>query len=427
MHCARPLQTNLVRIQFSTPAVAMLSALLLFLWLAPFAQAQTFQVIYNFDGYTEVGGMVGVTPDNAGNLYGGAKTVYRLSHKNSGWIVDVLHRFGGLPDGDGLSGRVIFGPGGSLYGPTVAGGLPNCLQGEGCGTVFNVKPPLTICKSAMCSWNESVLYRFTGPPDGYYLQGDIAFDAAGNLYGTAYHGGQYDYGMVYQLSPSNGGWTENEIYSFTGQSDGAIPFGIVTDSLGNLYGVTALGGSSSCMTGGCGTVYELSPSGSGWTFKTIYTFQNTDDGLSPFGGLIFDAHGNLYGTTQEGGPAGGGTVFELTPSNGGWQFNLLYGLTGQFDTADGPQGSLAMDSEGNLYGETVFEGTYGWGSIFKLSPAAGGYVYTDLHDFTGGDDGGFPYGDVTLDSDGDLFGTTFQGGNGNNCRDGCGVVWEVTQ
>jgi len=138
-------------------------------------------------------------------------------------------------------------------------------------------------------------------------------------------------------------------------------------------------------------------------------------------GLIFDQAGNLYGSASSGGSGNGGTVFELMPSNGNWNFNLLYSLSGSGGSRNGPLRSLTMDAAGNLYGTTYSDGAYGAGSVFKLKPSNGAWTYTDLYDFTGGDDGANPYGGVTLDANGNLYGTTAFGGASD-----AGVVWEIT-
>src|SRR5271165_744555 len=138
-----------------------------------------------------------------------------------------------------------------------------------------------------------------------------------------------------------------------------------------------------------GTVYRLTHSGSGWTEDILFSFTGRSDGLGAVGGVVFDKAGNLYGTTQNGGVSGGGTVFELSPSGGGWNFTVLYSLSGQ----NGPLDSLALDAAGNLYGTTYADGAYGYGSVFKLTRNDGNWSYTDLHDFTNGDDGGNPIGE----------------------------------
>jgi uncharacterized repeat protein (TIGR03803 family) len=215
---------------------------------------------------------------------------------------------------------------------------------------------------------------------------------------------------VFELTPSNGGWTVSTLYSFTGGNDGANPFsGLVFDSAGNLYGTTYAGGSN-----GFGTVFRLAPSGSEWTLSVLYTFQGGNDGGSPLGGLIFDASGNLYGTTSR----GGGTVYELMTSAGGWTFSTVYRLTSS------PTASLVIDAAGTLFGQTVGGGLFGYGTIFKLALAGSNWVYTDLHDFSY-NDGTNPYGAV-INASGNLYGTTEYGGSHVCYGSGCGVVWEIT-
>ena len=194
-----------------------------------------------------------------------------------------------------------------------------------------------------------------------------------------------------------------------------------------LYGATELGGANNY-----GIVYQLTPSASGWTETVIYSFTNGFDGAYPLGGLVMDGSGNLYGTTSGGGIGGGGTVFELSPSNGGWTFSVIQSLTGSQSGA-GPRASLTLDSSGNLYGTTQQNGPMACGNVFKLTPVNGRWTYTDLHDFTCGNDGGFVYGGVALDRNGNLFGTTlYYGASGNNycgvdyAPVGCGVVWTIT-
>jgi len=226
--------------------------------------------------------------------------------------------------------------------------------------------------------------------------------------------------VVYAMMHSGSAWTQEPIYTFAGP-DGSQPFaGVILDSKGNMYGTTAQGGQY-----GFGTVYELSPSGGGWTEKVLYSFQNGSDGSTPIGGLIFDQSGNLYGAADNGGSGGGGTVFELTPSGGSWTYSPLYSFTGGAQC--GPRASLVMDGSGNLYGTTYCDGANNKGSIFKLTPSASGWTQISLYDFTGGTDGSAPISNVIFDSAGNLYGTASRGGNQSNCGlAGCGVVWAIT-
>jgi len=387
------------------------------------AQAQTYNVLYTFSGRADgADPEAGLTMDRAGNLYGTTSlggyydfgTVFKLSNRGSGWVFNNLYSFQGLSDGGYPQARVTIGPDGSFYG-TTSGSY------DGGGTVFNLRPPATACKTSLCDWTYTVLYSFTGgPSDGDEPTAEVVFDQVGNLYGTTVGGGLESCpgmyggcGVVFKLAPSNGGWTESVPYKFTKQGGYNPTAGVIFDKEGNLYGTAQAGGASNF-----GVVFQLTPSGSGWTEKILHSFGcSVGDGLFPLAGLILDGSGNLYGATYGGGSGGGGTVFELSPSDGNWTFSVLYSFTG----IGGPLGSLAMDAAGTLYGTTEDDGAYGWGSVFKLTPSNGGWAYTSLHDFTGGKDGGNPVSNVIFDANGNLYGTASAGGSQK-----WGVVWEIT-
>ncbi len=388
------------------------------------ARGQTFHVIYNFTG-----GAAGSTPqaglsmDNAGNLYGtlayggsqncrsGCGTVFRLKRSGPGWVYTTLHQFQGGDDGYQPYARVVFGPDGSLYGTTTYGGGYGCNLG-GCGTVFNLQPPATFCSNAQCPWVETVLYSFGSPAVPY---SEVTFDGAGNVYGTTFLGGSgcipTGCGAVYELTLSQGGWMVSSYYAF-GPDSVDLDSGVVLDQSGNLYGTTAIGGLDK------GTAYQLTRSGSGWTETTLHEFQGSD-GEVPIAGLVFDPFGHLYGATSDAGPAGGGTIFELTPSGDTWLFSLLYGLSGPSNS--GPQEDLLLDASGNICGTTQGSGTDSQGTVFKLSFSNGSWTETVLHNFTGGADGGSPRSNVIMDTQGNLYGTAAGGGTYDS-----GVVWEIT-
>ncbi len=417
------------------------SALLLALTTTPtqLAQAQTFTVLHNFTGGTDGAvPIAGLSMDRTGNLYGttigggiqgthcgsfgGCGTVFVLSNKGSGWILTPLYVFQGGNDGSNPMARVIIGPDGSLYGTTIAGGQgQGCLfnGSTGCGTVFNLRPPTHACGRAVCSWTETILYNFLGSSaDGANpYSGDLLFDHAGDLYGTTLEGGTVNAGTVFELTPHNGTWTENFHYSFYVSSALMAPTsGVVFDSSGNLYGTTESGGSCDGVGGG---VYELTPSSHGWTETDLHLFNCVSDGGQPIGGLISDNSGGFYGTTSINGAGVGGTVYVLSPSNGTWTFSVAYSFNG--DGGYGPYDSLTMDTTGNLYGTTYQDGANRFGAVFKLTPSGSGWTYTSLHDFTGGSDGGYPEGNVILDGNGNLYGTTTFGG-----AHGFGVVFQIT-
>jgi uncharacterized repeat protein (TIGR03803 family) len=291
----------------------------------------------------------------------------------------------------------------------------------GCGTVFRLTPPATVCRSVSCPWTETVLYRFGHlVGDGINPFSSLAFDHGGNLYGTTNGGGAAQLGTVYELAHAVNGWNESILYSFNSIATGYGPEAEVTfDQAGNLYGTTPFGGQG-CSGGGCGLVYKLSQSGSGWVETVLYQFSGGFDGSQPYGGLIFDTAGNIYGTTVYGGLHNpGGTVFELMPSNGGWNFSSIYSLYGN----SGSVATLALDGAETLYG-TATGDPFGTGSIFQLLNSGGSWTFTTLHTFDG-HDGVTPYGSVLVDSSGNLFGTASEGGTGA-CRFGCGVVWQIT-
>jgi len=376
----------------------------------PSAQAQKYTVIHNFTG-----GNDGALPrstlivDRAGNLYGTAGPVFKMSHAGSGWVYTPLFIFPGGYDGSGSGAAIAFGPDSSLYG-TADGGDLQCSDGEGggCGIVFNLKPPPTRPASFFSPWKETVLHAFAGrPSDGEFpWTGAIIFDRAGNLYGTTEFGGNSgNWGTVFKMTAYGGGWTESVIYNLAYGTNGPYS-GVVMDSAGNLYGTT-----------GDGTViFELSPYGDGWTFTDLHDFTGgLNDGGLAYGGLVFDSHGNLFGATTTGGAHGGGVVYELTPSNGTWTYHIIYNLPN-----GGPFDSLTVDAAGNLYGAAQDGGSDSAGMVFKLSQSNGVWTLTDLHDFTF-DTEWFPEGGVTLDANGNLFGTAKDGG-----AHGWGVVWEIT-
>lgn len=392
------------------PVVAVLSVAVM---CGNLAQAQTFTVLHDFTrGKDGASPEVGLSIDGAGNLFGTANsggsagfgTAFELARDHGGFDFKVLHTFTGgsvgSTDGGGPAARVIFGPNGTLYGSTTFGGNANG------GVVYNLGPRSPFIK-------ENILHSFTGGNDGSRPSGDLLFDQTGNIYGTASFGGATFNGVVFELTPSGSGFTEDVLYTFTGGNDGALPSsGVISDAAGNLYGTAGSGGAF-----GFGTVFELTGSGPSRTEQTLYSFQDGSDGGSPSGGLILDAFGNLYGTTSTGGAGGGGTVFKLTPSGGSFTFTVLFSFTG----SGGPAATLTMDAAGNIYGTTTNDGAFGQGSVFKLTPSGGGFTFTSLHDFTGGTDGGRPFSNVIFDAAGNLYGTTLQGG-----ADAAGVVFEIT-
>jgi uncharacterized repeat protein (TIGR03803 family) len=403
----------------TTTTFAIATTLALAAILSSLAQAQSYQVLYSFIGHnSSEHPIAGVTMDRRGNLFGTTAwggpdapgTVYELEHSGSGYVYSDLHNFQDGNDGSFPWATPTIGPNGTIYGTTYVGGA------NGQGTVFNLQPPASICRTVSCPWNERVIYSFMRQDDGGNPQGGVVFDSHGNMYGTNVNGGD-GYGVVFEMTPADGGWTYQVLYTFTGGEDGASPGStLMFDSAGNLYGTAMSGGLPGCDGFGCGTVFKLSPSGSGWTETTLYQFRNSSDGADPEGGVVIDGAGNLYGATLGGESAPGGTVYELSPSGGNWTFTLLCQIPGQ---GPGPQATMVRDSAGNLYAATWGDGRYGDGNIFKVAPTSNGWVYTSLHDFTNGSDGGNADGGLMMDSNGNIFGTTYNGGLNY------GVVFEI--
>ena len=367
----------------------------------------------------------GLMFDNAGNLYGTTElggsnnqgTVFELTPNSNGvWTQTVLYNFTGNADGGQPYGGLLFDSAGNLYGTTNVGGSTNCSQG--CGTVFKLTPDAG-------GWTESVVYPFTGGSDGRGPSARLLFDSNNNLYGTTALGGNVGSGCsagcgtVFKLTPTSGGWTESVLYAFQGGADGASPYdGLAFDAAGNLYGTASAGG-----TAASGVVFKLTRGSNGWSESVIHAFSGGGDGKYPYGDLIFDSSGNLYGTAFQGG-RGYGVVFELEPnSKGRWAEKVLHSFANA--PAGNPVAGLVMDSAQNLYGTTLLGETEsacggGCGTLFKLSPSAGGWSYKVLHRFGQGTDGYHPSGDLILDASGNIYGTTQAGGTS-----GSGTVFQI--
>jgi uncharacterized repeat protein (TIGR03803 family) len=390
------------------------------------------QVLHAFNGADGIRPDAGVILDGSGNVYGttsgggGSRcdcgTVFKLSLGTNGkWTRTVLHRFNGKDGANPFAG-VISDAAGNLYGTTWLGGNSQNPCDSNCGVVFKLSP------GANGAWTETVLHEFNGK-DGAEPYAGLIFDAAGNLYGATSVGGTSSccgFGTVFKLSPgANGKWTETVLHSFNGK-DGANPYaGVIFDGAGNLYGTTF-----SAATGKS-TVFRLTPSANGkWTHTVLHPFSGKD-GRSLYAGLIFDAEGNLYGATEDGGAYNGGTVFKLSPgANGKWTHTVLLHA---FNGADGaqPYAGLVFDAAWNLYGTTFEGGTskscIGCGTVFKLSPQANGkWSETVLYSFNGYDGQGPLLGSLNFDTSGRLYGTTTAGGNSSACDShGCGVVFKI--
>lgn len=380
----------------------------------------------------------------------GCGTVFKLDKFSE----TVLYNFQGSPDGGSpLISGVVMDPSGTMYGTTEIGGTTGC-GGFGCGTVYKLDS----------SGTETVLYSFTGGTDGSNPYAGVVRDAAGNLYGTTAAGGAYNFGTVFKVDTNA---NETVLHSFAGGTDGGDPeAGLLLDETGtlygttpstvfkvdtsgnetvlhtftggaggkgafyatllmdkkhNLYGVTDTGGQGCPGYPGCGVVYRVSASGK---FKVLYSFNGYADGCVPYGTLIMDKHSNIYGTTEDCGAYGYGTVFKLSKSG---TLTTLHGFAGgSFDGAY-PEAGVIRDKKGNLYGTTFIGGgngldycTYGCGTVYKLSTTG---KLTLLHGFAG-TDGYFPFDGLMMDASGDIFGTTWHGGKSD--RDN-GAVPQITK
>jgi uncharacterized repeat protein (TIGR03803 family) len=307
--------------------------------------------------------------------------------------VEKLYSFRGAPDGAQPFGALAMDRSGALYGTTSQGGSAGC----GCGTVFRLAP-------SGKHYRETYVYSFSGLPDGSTPLAAVVADAAGNLYGTTNAGGASNLGTVFELSPSGSGYVETILHSFSGQPDGRNPQGaLIADASGTLYGTTSAGGSSNN-----GTAFALVPGASGYTEHVIYSFKGYNDGQGPVGRLLEDASGNLFGSTDAGGPSGAGTVFRLSPQGSSYAESVLFA----FDSSDGfyPLTGLIEDAAGNLFGSTFFNGPANAGNIFELSPGASGYAFASIDGFTQNHDGANPHGDLVFGKRGTIFATTEHGG-----------------
>jgi uncharacterized repeat protein (TIGR03803 family) len=340
-------------------------------------------------------------------------------------VETVLHSFIGS-DGVGPAAGLIADKEGALYSTTGNGGTSNL------GTVFKLTPPA----KGQTAWKETVLYNFCSQPncnDGANPLASLITDNSGALYSTTFNNGSGNKGTVFKLTPPAKGqtaWIETVLHSFTGGSDGGLPYaGLIADKEGALYGTTSGGGIA-----GNGTVFKLTPPAKGqtaWIETVLHSFTGGSDGASPVAGLIADKEGTLYGTTGIGGSGSHGTAFKLTPPAKGqttWIETVLYSFTGGSDGGFPPAGLIAEngrdENRGALYGTTLFGGTGNNGTVFKLTPPAKGqtaWTETVLHSFTGGSDGGFPYAGLIADKEGALYGTTQVGGNSSN-----GTVFKLT-
>jgi uncharacterized repeat protein (TIGR03803 family) len=379
---------------------------LLQLVVAATMQGQTYSVVYSFGSVVNDGSdpIAGLVLDAHDNLYGttyeggaaGYGTVFKIDTTGT---ETVLHNFAGIGAGDGAHPHagLALDAQDNLYGTTWMGGA----HGQtGQGTVFKVD----------ATGNETVLFEFDGAGGDGTKPSGLVLDAQGNLYGTTALGGANGAnkdGTVFKLDAAG---NETILHTFrTGPTDGATPYGgVVLDAEGNLYGTTTRGGRSIYP----GSVFKLGTTG---VETVLHRFAGSPDGATPYAGLVLDGQGNMYGTTYGGGTAGHGAVFKVDSSG---NETVLYSFTGTPDGAN-PYGGLVLDAEGNLYGTTYGGGAAGYGTLFEINATSNETV---LHSFgsTKGD-GKYPYAGLVLDALGDLYGTTTHGGAHNK-----GTVFKLT-
>jgi hypothetical protein len=349
----------------------------------------------------------------------------------------ALYFFAGAPDGDLPSvGRLTFDRAGNLYGSTSTGGTGKCeFRGfvTGCGTIFELSP------SASGDWAERVLYGFKNLRDGAAPYGTLDVSAAGKIYGVTTAGGNrgcvplfwvyHGCGTVFELVRSGNRWAKRTLHVFSGGIDGGNPLaGLVLDSAGRLYGTAYCGGAFySCYSegAGAGVFFELKPSKSGsWDDVVLHSFgRHLNDGAFPLGDLTVDGDGDIYGTAEN--------VFEMKRSSSmRWRYRQLIELgNNAFAQGYHPNGGLAFDTAGNIYGTMATGGnvTCNCGLVFEVARSpSGDWSETVLHTFSGGSDGGRAQTGLTIDSAGRLYGTTPDGGDVTcNNGGGCGLAFEL--
>jgi uncharacterized repeat protein (TIGR03803 family) len=390
---------------FGAPGKCILFGGLLLAIAVP-AQAAKFKVLYEFQGGSDASSPIGGLIKDRTLLYG---TTYFGGTNNLGAVYTlaqdgtetVLYSFAGGSDGANPEAGLAADTKRSLYGTTYSGGPHNL------GTVFKITP----------KGHETVVYSFCPNyprcSDGFDPSAGLIIDASGNLYGTTYAGGADSLGTVFKVAPDG---TETVLYAFKGGNDGADPnAAVIADAKGNFYGTTYGGGTS-----GLGTVFELAADG---TESVLHSFAGGSDGENPFASLIFDAEGNLYGTTWSGGSGGYGTVYKV--ASGGTE-TVLYAFAGKSDGMS-PNTSMTEDTAGNLYGTTMYGGNTadcggnGCGTVFKLAPDN---TKTILHAFVS-TDGAQPNAPLLAGRRGELISTTYNGGNTGCGGTGCGVIYKI--
>jgi uncharacterized repeat protein (TIGR03803 family) len=383
-------------------------------------------VLYAFrggsDGYNplsglfvaENGALLGITVGGGTN---GRGTVFALTPTATGYRKTILHTFGGRDDGADPYSILRADAKGALYGTTISGGA------SGFGTVYQLAP-------ATRGYIERVIYSFRGGTDGSAPVAPVVVDANGSLYGTTTAGGTAcSCGTIYRLKPSGSEYSETILYAFRGGDDGATPnAGLLAGDHGVLFGTTYAGGPV-----GGGTVYALEPRSGAYSEVVLHGFGRGGDGLNPSNGVSRDASGALYGTTSSGGAQNLGTVYQISPSGTGYAEHLIHSFLGGSDGAN-PGGHRLVTAQGVILGATANGGSgagcgsIGCGTIYELDQLGSSYAEHILYRFNGPPDGRAPLSGIFFGENRALFGTTYYGGvtNGRSCALGCGTVYRLT-
>jgi len=379
----------------------------------------------------------GVVLDEAGNLFGAAQggpdygVIFALTPgiKGLDTVYARLHVFckGTCKDGGNPDFPLIRDTAGNFYGTAAQGGLGNG------GTIFELMPVTGGWKlKVLYAFCAGDCQNGLSPSSGLTYQGaafGMTYDGKSPLYGTTSLGGTQNGGTVYVFARSGGKAQATALYDFCSTlpcDDGTLPLGgLAMDAAGNIFGVANLGGAHDE-----GAVFELSPAGGTYNYSLVYSFcsaQNCTDGIRPQTGLAIDASGNLFGTTPRQGTRDEGTLFELSPNGSGYDFEVLYQFCSEVNCTGGgaPAGPLTIDASGNIFGTTTQFGSASGGTIFEFSPDQGGWTESVLHSFCGAancTDGSIPESPLTMDAGGNLFGTAVAGG-----AIGAGVVYELAR
>ena len=384
------------------------------------ARGASTEVIYSFAGgqdgeYADTD----LVMDGAGNIYGtsvqggahGSGTVWRLSPEGNTWTHTVLYSFTGGADGGEPYKGVTLDADGNLYGTAVTGGGGTCEGG--CGVAYKLT-------NNGGTWTQRVIHQFNGPDDGQGPGARLTIGDDGDIYGMAPTGGEFGAGTIYQMHATRHGWNFKVIHAFTGGADGCGgSAGAMLVHGGSLYGA-----STACGANGAGLIYALTPNQKGkFKFKILYAFKGEPDGSFPYGGLMFDAKGNIYGTTYYDGEDEVGAVYELSPKDRGeWKERELYSFKDNGSDGASSISNLVQDASGNLYGTTSAGGTSNLGTIFKLTSGAHhSWTESVVHSFGGPPDGAFAYNGMVGDGSGVFYGATTHGG-----EDDEGAIYKFT-